>query len=151
MATFLQGHTFASTEQVTNTKLHNLVANASISNILASEIANSFMASLASGAGKIPTQNLFNMNTPATNASLIDVSLYTSLRLYYSTYGSLATFINARVGQEFTIIAQQASFPVIIDVGSFRLAGNWIPDTAGDNLKLHWDGTSFTEVGRINV
>lgn len=151
MATFLQGHTFGATEQVTNTKLHNLVVNASISNILASELSNSLLSSLASALGKTPPQNIFNMNTPATNASLIDVSIYTSLRLYYSTYGSLATFINSRVGQEFRLIAQQASFPTILDAGAFRLAGNWLPDSAGDNITLHWDGTNFTEVSRVNV
>ena len=151
MATFLQGQTFGSTEQITNTKLHNLVALASISNILASELNNSFLTSLASGHGIVPPQNLFKMTTPATNASLIDVSVSSSLRLYYSTYGSIATFINARTGQEFLLISQQASFPVILDAGSFRLAGNWVPDTAGDNLKLIWDGTNFTEISRGNV
>lgn len=151
MATLLQGHTFAATEQVTNTKLHNLVANASISNILAAELSNNLLTSLASALGKIPPQNFANLNTPATNASLIDVSTRTALLLYYSTYGSLATFINARVGQEFLLIAQQASFPTILDGGAFRLAGNWIPDTAGDNLRLIWDGTNFTETARGNV
>jgi len=129
MATFLQGHTFSTVEHVTNTMLHNLIALASISNINASELSNNLLTSLASSFGKIPPQNFFNLNTPATNASLIDVSIRTSLLLYYSTYGSIATFINARIGQEFLLVSQQASFPTILDAGVFRLAGNWIPDS----------------------
>lgn len=151
MALFLQGQTFGSTEQVTNTKLHNLVANASISNILASEFNGNILTSLPSGAGKVPPQNLVNLNTPATNASLIDVGIRTVLNLYYSTYGSLATFINARTGQIFTLIAQQASFPSIIDIGVFRLSASWVPDGQYDNLTLLWDGSNFIEVGRVNT
>ena len=151
MATFLQGHTFGTTEQVTNTKMHNLVVNASISGINATEMANSFLSSLASAQGKLPAQNWFSLADSATNASLIDVSLNTAVNLYYSTYGSIATFINARNGHIFTLLAKQASFPVIVDGGAFLLAGNWIPNSTGDNLTLIWDGTNFTEIGRVNV
>lgn len=151
MATILQGQTFGTTEQVTNTKLHNLVANASISNIRASELISDILTSLPSAAGKLPVQNYMQHNTPATNASTIDVSLYTSLSLYYSTYGSLATFVNARTGQKFTLLSGQASFPVIVDAGSFLLSANWVPAAAGDNLTLIWDGTNFVEIGRVTV
>lgn len=151
MATFLTGQTYGATEQLTNTKLHNQVNNASISNIQASEFAINIMSSLVSGSGKVPPLNLWNLGSVATNASLIDISLFTSLKLFYSTYGSLATFINARIGQEFTLIAQQASFPTILDVGAFKLAGNWIPDSQYDSLRLIWDGSSFVEIGRINT
>jgi len=151
MATFLQGQTFGSTEQVTNTKLHNLVANASISNILASEFAANILYSLVSGSGKIPRQNMINYGSVATNASLIDISTFSVLPLFYSTYGSLATFINARVGQEFSLIAQQASFPVISDAGAFKLSAAWIPAKQYDNIKLVWDGSAFVEVGRVTT
>lgn len=151
MATFLTGQVFGVTEQVTNTKLHGIVNNASISNILASELATAIITSLPSGAGKLPMQNFFNMNTPATNASLIDVSLYSSFKLFYSTYGSLATFINARVGQAFTLIAQQASFPTILDAGAFKLSAAWLPDSQYDNITLLWDGSAFVEIGRVNT
>lgn len=169
MASFLTGNTFAATEQVTNTKLNNMVNLASISNIQFSELAtniltslpstagtlpiflfpNSFLSSLASAMGKIPPQNIWNPASPATNASLIDISLVTSLNLYYSTFGSLATFINARTGQKVTLIAQQASFPTVVDTGSFKLASNWFPAKQYDNLTLLWDGSVFIEVGRV--
>lgn len=151
MATFYQGQTFATTEQVTNTKLHNLVANASISSINSADMASNFLSSLASSLGKMPPQNMFNLGTPATNASLIDVSSVTSLLVYYSTYGSLATFINARRGQEFRIISGAASFPVIVDTSTFLLAGNWVPAKLGDNIGLIWTGANFVEIGRVTV
>lgn len=149
MANFLTGTTFGSTEQVTNTKLHNIVNNASISNILASELSNNILSSLASSSGKLLPQNMFALGTPATNASLIDISQFTAINLFHSTYATLATFINARRGQEFTLIAQQASFPAILDTGSFKLAGNWIPAKQYDNLSLIWDGSAFVEIGRV--
>lgn len=169
MADFYQGQTFGAVEQVTNTKMHNLVVNASISNIKVSELSNGFLSSLVSAqgevpwdsvnlltslpsaSGKVPPQNLYNVGIPATDASLVDVSAYTALKLYYSTYGSIATFINARTGQEFRLISQQASFPVILDAGNFLLSANWVPDSAGDNLSLIWDGTNFIEIGRVDT
>lgn len=151
MATFYQGQTFASTEQITNTKLHTLVANASISNIQPSDLVGNILTSLASNAGRLPQQNFWNMGSVATNASLIDVSLFTSINLFHSTYCSLATFINSRIGQTFTLIAQQASFPIISDVGNFKLNGNWVPAKQYDNLSLLWNGSVFVEVGRVST
>jgi hypothetical protein len=151
MATFYQGQTFSSVEQITNTKLHNLVANASISGIGGGDFSNNFLTSLVSANGQVPPQNLWRLGTPATNASLIDVSSFTSLLVYYSTYGTLATFINARRGQEFRIISGSASFPSILDTGVFLLNGNWIPAKLGDNLSLIWTGANFVELGRIAV
>ena len=148
MANFLTGTTYGSTEQVTNTKMNNQVNLASISNIQASELISNFFGSLPSAAGRVPPQNMFMLGSCNTNASLIDVSLVTAFNAYYSTYGSLATFLNARVGQEFRIISQQASFPAIIDTGSFKLNGNWIPAKQYDNLGLIWDGTVFIEISR---
>lgn len=151
MATFLQGWTFGSTEQVTNTKLHNLVALASISNIQASEFNVNILTSLPSGAGKVPPQNQWLLGSCNTNASLIDVSLITAMNLNYATYGSIATFVNARMGQPFTLISQQASFPVIVDTGVFRLSANWIPAKQFDNITLLWNGSSFIEIGRVST
>lgn len=151
MATFLTGHTFGTTEQVTNTKLNNIVNNASISSILATEVGTGILSSLASTAGVIPPRNRAFLGSVATNASLIDVSRFTSVNIYYSTYGTIATFINAYPGQDFTIFSQQASFPAIIDVGSFKLAGNWIPAKQYDNLTLIWDGSVFIEIGRVTT
>ena len=151
MASFLTGVDWGTTEQVTNTKLKNMVNNASISNILASEFNSNLLTSLTSNSGKIPPQNMWLLGTPATNASLIDISTFTSINLYYSTYGSIGTFINARNGQPFTLFTNQASFPVIKDGGSFLLSADWIPASVGDNLTLVWNGTSFIEVSRVTV
>lgn len=148
MATFYQGVTFATTEQVTNTKLHNLVANASISGIVVGDITNGFISSLPSAAGAIPPQNLWSMITVATNASVPNVGVGTSFKLYASTYMTIASFSNARIGQQFTIIGQQASFPGILDTGNFKLSANWAPGKQYDNLTLIWDGSAFIEVGR---
>jgi len=174
MATVTRGYSFGATELVTHTKLHTLVDSATVTSIVNADCSASMaladskldtistaskvrgtaitnLASIPSGAGKIPPYNLYNLATCATNASLIDVSLYRTVKLHYGTYGSLATFINYIVGQPFTLIAGQASFPVIIDGGNFMLAGNWIPDGANDNLTLVWDGTNFIEISRVNT
>ena len=169
MATITKGQTFGVAEQVTNTKLHNLVDLATITGIVNSELANNIMTSLASASGKIPfqnmwlitslassmgkvpPQNLWELKTIATNASLVDISTGTSFQLWASTICSLATFVNPRVGQEFTLIAAQASFPGIVDAGNFLLSANWIAAKAGDSLRLVWDGTNFIEVGRVSV
>lgn len=148
MATFLTGQTFGATEQVTNTKLHNIVNNASVSNILTTEISSNFLSSLTSAQGKVPMQNIFNLNTPATNASLIDVGLYNTLKLFYSAVGSLATLINARIGQPITLMMQQASFPCLVTTGNFKLASNFIPLRQYNSITLVWDGSVFVEVGR---
>lgn len=148
MATLLTGWTFSSSEQVTNTKLNNMVNLASVSGINATELNTSFLQSLSSAQGKVPQQNIWGLGSINTNASLIDVSSTHAYNLYYSTYGSIATFINARIGQPFRLIAQQASFPTILDTGVFKLNGNFIPAKQFDNLSLIWDGTNFIETGR---
>lgn len=151
MATFLTGWTFSVSEQVTNTKLNNIVNLASISNIQVTEFANNILSSLASANGKIPQQNLWGLGSNTTNASLINISSTSAFNVYYSTFGSLATFIGALLGQQFTLIAQQASFPVIVDTGAFKLSANWIPQKQYDNLTLLWDGSNFVEIGRTST
>ena len=152
MATISKGYAFGATELVTNTKLSTLVDSATISGIVNSELSNNILTSMASASGKVPPQNLFNFNSAvATNASVPNVGSYTSLKLYYSTYGSIASFANMRVGQEFTLIAGQASFPSIIDTGNFLMNGNWVPAKANDSIRFLWDGTNFIEISRISV
>jgi hypothetical protein len=87
----------------------------------------------------------------ATNSSVPSVANYTGLKLYWSTYGSIASFSNARTGQAFTLFAGQASFPTLLDAGNFLLNGNWIPAKADDNLTLIWNGTNFVEMARVSV
>lgn len=91
MATLSRGQTFGVTESVTNTKLHNLVDNATItgivdadisagaaiqfSKLLASSIDGSLLVNLpniVSGAGKMPFANL-NVPFGSTYVSLISI------------------------------------------------------------------------------
>ena len=182
MATITKGQTFGTTEQITNTKLHNLVDLATITGIVNSELASGILtslttvsgyipninlatlsstgvsgkilyalASIVSGAGRIPCANLYAYNLLATNTSIPDLSLGQIFNIPWSTYGSIASFTNMVSGQRFTLIAGQASFPVILDAGNFLLSANYIPAKAGDNITLVWDGTNFIEVGRVSV
>lgn len=140
MVEISRGYSFGSTELVTNTKLHNLVGDATIN-----------MASLPSTAGMIPPRNIFSMITVATNASVPSLIVGSSFKLHWSTYGTIASFSNYYPGQKFTLFAQQASFPAIIDIAPFKLNGNWIPAKEDDNLTLIWNGTSFIEISRTLV
>ena len=168
-ATITKGQTFATTEQITNAKLHALVDSATISGILASEMANNFLTSLASASGliplarqymltsltsamgKVPPQNLWEYKNLTTNTSIPDLSVGTLFKLNTSTYACIASFTNMRVGQKFTLIAGQASYPGICDTGVFLLNADWVAAKAGDNLTLVWDGVNFIEVGRVAV
>ena len=151
MATILKGQTFGTAEQITNTKLHALVDSATITGILNSELSSNLLTSMASSAGKIPPQNLWEYKSIATNTSIPDISVGTVFKLNASTYACLASFTNMRTGQVFTLIAGQASFPGICDTGAFLLSANWIAAKAGDNITLVWDGTSFIEIARVSV
>jgi hypothetical protein len=151
MADFLTGHTYSVSEQVTNTKMNNQVNLASISNIQATELATNFLQSLPSATGRIPPQNIYNLGSAATNASLIDVSSAQAFNIYASTFSSLATFINARVGQPFTLFIQQASFPCLVTLGNFKLSGNFIPRKQYDNITLFWNGSVFVETARTLI
>ena len=137
MVEITKGYTFGSTELVTNSKLHSLVNDATIN-----------MASLPSTAGAILPRNLFSIITVTTNASIPNLIQGTSFRLHWSTYGTIASFTNYYPGQRFTLFAQQASFPSILDTGNFKLNGNWIPAKVDDNITLEWNGSSFVEVFR---
>jgi len=52
-ASITKGITLGATEQVTNTKLHNLVDQATISNISATELASNILTSLPTTAGTL--------------------------------------------------------------------------------------------------
>lgn len=132
MALFKNGHTFDPREEVVNTKLHDLINLASISNISLIELGS-------------------ELGSFGTNASYIDLSGNNVIPLYYSTYGSLSTFISPRQGQKFCVISYQASFPVLIDTGSFKLSGNWIPANQYDNITLVWDGNNYIELSRKTI
>ena len=137
------GYTFGNTELATGDKL-NLLVNSATHN-------SNWLTSLASASGKINPQTMWNLRTIATNASITDVSTGTIFKVWASTVCSIATFVNARIGQQFTLIAGQASFPAILDGGAFLLSATWQPATAGDNITLVWDGTSFIEIARVSV
>lgn len=137
MVEISQGYVFGSTELVTNSKLHALINDATIN-----------MASLPSTAGAMLPRNMFSIVTIPTNASIPNLIKGTSFRLHWSTYGTIASFINYYPGQRFTLFAQQASFPVLVDTGNFKLNGNWIPVKVDDNITLEWNGSSFVEVFR---
>ncbi len=62
-----KGQTFGSSEQITNTKLHNLVDAATIS-LEFSEVANNMLTSLPTTAGMIPSYIL--MPSLASGATL---------------------------------------------------------------------------------
>ncbi len=128
MAIITKGQTFGQLEQITNTKLHNLVDLATITGV-----------------------ELLGYSSGITNASVPSVLSGSIFKLNASTYCSIASFSNAQIGQVFTLIAGQASYPTILDTGSFLLSANWIAATAGDNLTLVWDGTSFIEIARVSV
>lgn len=144
-----QGYTFGSTELCTNTKLHNLIANASIA-LGTNELSSGFLSSLTTMSGVIPSLNIHSYSNVATNSSIPSISGKSLLKLNWATYGSIASISGAQVGQVFTLIAGQASFPVILDSGSFALSADWIPNSSYDNLTLVWDGSSFIEIGRVN-
>ena len=137
MVEITKGYNFGSTELVTNSKLHSLVNDATLN-----------IASLPSTAGAMLPRNLFSIVTVATNASIPSLIRGTSFRLHWSTYGTIASFTNYYPGQRFTLFAQQASFPSLVDIGNFKLNGNWIPAKADDNITLEWNGNSFVEVFR---
>lgn len=123
-----RGQTFGQLEQITNTKLHNLVDLATITGV-----------------------ELLGYSSGLTNASIPNISAGSVFKLNASTYCSIASFTGMQTGQMFTLIAGQASYPCILDAGSFLLSADWIAAKSGDNLTLVWDGTSFIEIARVAV
>ena len=172
MATLTKGQTFASTEQITNTKLHALVDSATCTAIVNADVdaaaaivdtklntistagkvtgkAITNLASIPSTAGVMPFVNLVKLGSIATNATRPNVSKLSALHLKFSTYASLTTFAGCVKGQEFTLIALQASMPRVPDGGKFILNGVWIPKQ-NSTLRLIWDGTNYIEIARTH-
>lgn len=58
MATVTKGYTFGATEQVTATKLHNLVDLGSVTNIGASDLSSNILSSLPTTAGQLKYYNI---------------------------------------------------------------------------------------------
>ena len=158
MATITKGQTFGSTEQITNTKLHALVDSATISAIVNADIDSS--ANIAdtklnqiSTAEKVLPAAMYAVKNMATGATIIDISAGTVFNLYTAsgvTGISLCSITGATSGQEFVLVAQQASYPVLVDVDIFKLSADWIPQGQYSNLRLVWDGTNYIEIGRVN-
>lgn len=172
MGTLAKGYTFGATELVTATKLHNLVDAGTISDIVNADCDASMglvdtklatlsssekvsgsalfnLLSLPSSAGSLRAHTLFESVDFATLASLPDISRGTLFNLYYPTLASLATFVNPHAGQEFVLIAQQASYPGIMNTGNFNLSDNWVPKAAQDALKLRFNGSQYYELARM--
>ena len=174
MATITKGTSYGVAEQITNTKLHNLVDLATVTVIVNADIdaaaaivdtklaqittaskvsgyAVTALASVPSAAGAIPPVNVYSLVNVATNASVPSLIKGTIFKLNASTYTSIASFTDMSTGQMFTLVAGQASFPSILDTGDFLLSADWISAKAGDNLTLVWDGSDFIEIGRVSV
>jgi hypothetical protein len=83
MATLSKGQTFGATETVTNTKLHDLVDNGSISGILnadcdaSMELANSKLADITE-AGKVSGSSMFNLASIPSGAGTIPMEQLTN-------------------------------------------------------------------------
>lgn len=68
MATVTKGQTFGSTEQITNTKLHNLVDLATVTSIAVSDLSTGILGSLSSTPGQLRT---ISMVTSLASGALI--------------------------------------------------------------------------------
>lgn len=148
--TITKGYTFGSTEQVTNTKIHSIVDSASIA-LDIGELKTGFLSSLTTVVGIVRPINIYSITAVATNATVPSAANKTYLRMYWSTYGSITSISGMTSGQFITISAQQASFPVICDVGNFVLSAKWTPNGANSNITLIWDGTKYIETSRTSV
>lgn len=159
MATLSKGQTFGSTEQVTNTKLHALVDSGSVTAIVNADcdagmaLADSKLAQLST-AEKVLPKAMYALKNLVTGATVADISTGTIFNLYTASGAtgiSLCSITGATAGQEFTLVAQQASYPVLVDVGIFNLSADWIPQSQYDNLRLVWDGTNYIEISRVTT
>lgn len=144
MATFSRGQTFGVTETITNTKLHNLIDNATITNIvdadiapgaaiqfsklLASAIDGSLLTNLGnipSGSGKIPFANL-NVPFGSTYVSLVSIPNASLFPLTLASWVDGAAMKNI---QSMPSLAGQLSWYNIVS----SLASGAYPRYAGGN------------------
>lgn len=68
MATVTKGQTFGSTEQITNTKLHNLVDLSTVTSINVADLSSGILGSLSSTPGQLRT---ISMVTSLASGALI--------------------------------------------------------------------------------
>lgn len=68
MATVTKGQSFGATEQITNTKLHNLVDLATVTSIAVSDLSTGILGSLSSVPGQLRT---ISMVTSLASGALI--------------------------------------------------------------------------------
>lgn len=143
MATLTRGQTFGATETVTNTKLHNLIDNATITNIVDADIApganiqfskllaSSIDASLlvnlgniGSGAGTIPFVNL-PLPLGATYVSLVSIPNASLLPLTLASWVDGVALRNLAS----TPVDQQVRYNLLVS----SLASGGIPRYDGAN------------------
>jgi hypothetical protein len=104
------------------------------------------ITSLASVAGRVGAVVI------NTNPSIVDTAGNRIVNLYASSAGSISTITGALLNVPFTLIMKSNGMSLaLLDAGAMKINGNWIPDTADDNLSLVWDGTSYIELSRTPV
>lgn len=160
MATLSRGQSFGATETVTNTKLHNLVdlatitnivdadisasANIQFSKILASTLDASLLGNLSgilSGAGKIPNANL-NLPFGATQTTLCSIPNNSLLPLTLASWvdgAALRNLASTPVDQQIRynlLVSSLASGGVPVYNGSNNFVGNASPYLTSQNITL---------------
>jgi hypothetical protein len=135
MGNFTRGQNFAVTEQVTNTKLHNLIENATISDIVNAEIsATAAIADTKLGtistSSKVSGSALFNLSSVVSTAgSIPNVNLPTSILQNNLAVHSLASINQLNLG----ILINQFS-----TAGTLTSLANSLPTE--DKIKRYIDG-----------
>ncbi len=154
MATLSRGQSFGATETVTNTKLHNLVDNATITNIvdadiavganiqfsklLASSIDGSLFTNLSnipSAAGKVPFANL-NVPFGSTYVSLVSIPNLSLLPLTLASWVDGAALRNLAS----TPVDQLVRYNLLVS----SLASGAVPSYNGANNFVGRDISSAT-------
>lgn len=151
-ATITKGFTFGATEQVTNTKLHNLVDLATISGIVNAEVS----ASAAIVASKLDlssiaqvvamTSKIFKFAKGADVASTGTMTLGDDGNFFDITGTTSITSITAKTAGTFVIL-QFDGVLTFTDGGNLKLNGNFTT-SADDIIGLISDGTNWYECFR---
>lgn len=152
-ATFVNGlGTIASTEQITNTKLQNLVNNATVSGIVNAEIS----ASAAIAASKLDLSTVaqavqmsgkrFGLAQGAAVASATTVTLGADGNVFHITGTTTITGITALSAPALVVLIFDGVL-TLTDGSNLKLAGNFVT-TADDTITLWCDGTNYYELCR---
>lgn len=163
MATLSRGQSFGATETVTNTKLHNLVDLATITNIVDADISASAniqfskilastldasllgnLANISAGAGKIPNANL-NLPFGATQTTLCSIPNNSLLPLTLASWVDGAALRNLAS----TPVDQQIRYNLLVS----SLASGGLPQYNGANNFNGYNPTPviWTLVSTTNV